>query len=169
MAETVEQYVARLKSYVVGKEPVVTQRESLAKIGKLIQGLDDDRARRRPAPEKWSVLEQVAHMAECEIANSWRYRQILEHPGAELRGFDQDVWAKLSDYGSWRLRDAFETFRLLREINLRLLERVSEEDWQKFGNHLERGRLTLRELAVQIAGHDVNHVMQIEKAVASSR
>lgn len=166
MAETTQQYVARLKSYVVGKEPIQTQRESLTRIASLIEGMDDERARKRPAPEKWSVLEQVAHMAECEIANSWRYRQILEHSGSDLRGFDQDVWAKLADYSSWRLKEAFETFRLLRENNLRMLERLSESDWEKFGNHLERGRLTLRELAVQISGHDVNHVMQIEKMVA---
>jgi hypothetical protein len=163
MPETSQQYVARLRSYVDGKNPVQTQRDSLSKIAKLVSGFDEGRARKRPAPEKWSVVEQVAHLAECEIANSWRYRQILEHSGSDLHGFDQDVWAKLSDYGSWGLRDAFETFRLLRENNLRMLERVSPDDWNKYGNHLERGRLTLRELAVLISGHDVNHVMQIEK------
>lgn len=168
MAETSEQYVARLRSYVLGKEPLETQRASLSRIGGLVKKLDDASARKRPAPDKWSVVEQVAHLAECEIANSWRYRQILEHSGSDLHGFDQDVWAKLSDYGAWNLREAFDTFRLLRENNLRMLARVNAADWEKFGNHLERGRLTLRELAVLISGHDVNHVMQIEKIVASA-
>jgi hypothetical protein len=166
MAETSEQYVARLRSYVDGQDPVRTQRDSLSKIVKLVEKADEASAKKRPVPDKWSLLEQVAHLAECEIANSWRYRQILEHSGSDLHGFDQDVWAKLSDYNSWRLRDAVETFRLLRENNLRMLERVSAEDWNKFGNHLERGRLTLRELAVLISGHDVNHVMQMQKLVA---
>ena len=168
MAETSQQYVARLRSYVDGKNPVQTQRDSLSKITKLVNGFDEERARKRPAPEKWSVVEQLAHLAECEIASSWRYRQILEHPGSDLHGFDQDVWAKISDYSSWRLQEAFEMFRLLREANLRMLERVSEADWEKFGNHLERGRLTLRELAVLVSGHDVNHVMQIEKIVSGA-
>jgi hypothetical protein len=166
MNETSQQYVARMRSYVEGQDPLIIQRDSLSKIEKLIAKSDDAAARKRPAPEKWSVVEQVAHLAECEAANTWRYRQILEHSGTELQGFDQDVWAKLGDYGSWKLRDAFEMFRLLRENNLRLLAKASASDWEKFGNHVERGRLTLHELAVLIAGHDVNHVMQLEKLLA---
>ena len=167
MPETTQQYVARLRSYVEGQEPIQTQRDSLSKIEKLISKLDDESAHKRPAPGKWSVAEQIAHLAECEIANSWRYRQVLEKSGCDLHGFDQDVWADLGKYSQWKLRDGFEMFRLLRESNLRLLERATAADWEKFGNHLERGRLTLFELAQLMAGHDVNHVMQIEKIVGA--
>ncbi len=33
----------------------------------------------RPRPDKWSVAEILAHLAEDEIATAWRYRQMVEH------------------------------------------------------------------------------------------
>ena len=58
-----------------------------------------------------------------------------------------------------------QLFRLLRDANLRLLDRLTPEQWQLGGVHSERGPMTIAELARQIAGHDINHVAQVEKLV----
>ena len=119
--------------------------------------------RRKPSPEKWSVLEILAHLAEDELTSSWRYRQMIEHSGLSLMGFDQDKWAALGDYRSWDAREALEMFRLLREANLRLLRRLTSKEWEAEGHHMERGRVTVRDLARHMAAHDVNHILQIER------
>ncbi|HLK19411.1 MAG TPA: DinB family protein [Bryobacteraceae bacterium] len=36
---------------------------------------------RRPAPEKWSIAEIVAHLADAELAMGWRLRNMLANPG----------------------------------------------------------------------------------------
>lgn len=102
-------------------------------------------------------------MAEDELVSSWRYRQMLEHPGAALSGFDQDLWARLGDYEAWTTRDALEMFRLLREANLRLFTRLTAEEWQRYGIHAERGRITVEDLARHMAAHDLNHVHQVRR------
>ncbi len=109
----------------------------------------------------------LAHMAEDELASSWRYRQMIEHEGATLLGFDQDRWADLSDYDSWTARDALEMFRLLREANLRMFQRLTAEEWQRHGIHAERGRLTVEDLCRHMAAHDVNHISQILRLLAA--
>jgi hypothetical protein len=43
-----------------------------------------------------------------------------------------------------------------------MFEKLTPEEWKKHGIHTERGRMTVRELAVQIAGHDINHLAQIK-------
>ena len=43
-----------------------------------------------------------------------------------------------------------------------MFDKLTPEQWLRHGIHAERGEMTVRELALQIAGHDVNHVAQIE-------
>lgn len=166
MPETAEQYRQRLAGYIEGQDPLCLQRETPAKLARLIEGASVPQLRRRPAADKWSVVEVLAHLAEDEIATSWRYRQMIEHDGETLNGFDQELWAKLGDYASWDTRQALELFRLLREANLRMLGSLSPQQWERSGNHVERGKLTVRDLARHMAAHDVNHVKQVEKLLA---
>ena len=164
--ETPEQYQQRFASYVAGKDPLEMQRAAHDTLLRLIAGISDETLRRRPAPQKWSVLEILAHLAEDELTTSWRYRQMIELPGVTLMGFNQDLWAQLGDYASWSPQDALEMFRLLRESNMRLLSRLSPEQWNSPGHHSERGPISVRELASHMAAHDNNHILQIERILA---
>jgi hypothetical protein len=98
--ETPEQYKQRLAGYVEGKDPIAMQRTAADTLERLTAGVSEEKLRRRPAPQKWSVLEILAHLAEDELVASWRYRQMIEHNGATMMGFDQDEWARLGDYGA---------------------------------------------------------------------
>jgi uncharacterized damage-inducible protein DinB len=166
--ETPEQYQQRFASYVVGKDPLEMQRAAHGTLLRLIAGISDETLRHRPAPRKWSVLEILAHLAEDELTTSWRYRQMIELPGVTLMGFNQDLWAQLSDYASWSPQDALEMFRLLRESNLRLLSRLTPEQWNSPGHHSERGPISVRDLVSHMAAHDHNHILQIERILAGN-
>ncbi|HVM96647.1 MAG TPA: DinB family protein [Candidatus Acidoferrales bacterium] len=161
--ETAEQYAARFASYVEGRDPLSMQREAPKTIAALINGVCADELKQRPDPDRWSVVEIIAHMAEDELSSSWRYRQMIEHNGAPLLGFDQDLWAKLGDYQSWEPQDALAMYRLLREANLRLLEKLTPKQWECSGVHAERGPMTVRQLARHMAAHDINHIQQIKR------
>jgi uncharacterized damage-inducible protein DinB len=130
---------------------------------RIIEGMPEEQLRRKPALQMWSVLEILAHLAEDELTSSWRYRQMIENSGVTLMGFDQDQWATLGDYNSWKVREALEMFRLLREANLRMLARLTPQQWESSGDHSERGHMTVRDLARHMAAHDINHILQIER------
>lgn len=168
MPETPDQYRQRLNSYIEGQDPLTIQRQTPAKLAHLIAHRSREQLTTRPAPDKWSVTEILAHMAEDEIATAWRYRQMVEHDGSPLAGFDQDLWAALGNYSAWPPHDALELFRLLREANLRMLASLSPEQWEHSGEHAERGRLTVHDLARHMAAHDINHLRQIERLLAPS-
>jgi hypothetical protein len=167
--ETADQYQQRFAGYVAGKDPIAMQREAAGLLARLIERVPEEKLRLRPAPQKWSVVEILAHLAEDELVSSWRYRQMIEHRGVTLMGFDQDKWAALGDYQSWNAREALEMFRLLREANLRLLDGLTPEQWECEGNHTERGRVTVRDLARHMAAHDINHILQIERLVGEPK
>jgi hypothetical protein len=145
MVEAAEQYKAHLAAYVEGKDPVAMQSQAPRMLARLIDGVAETKLSLKPAPSKWSVTEILAHMAEDELSSTWRYRQMLEHDSPELLGFDQEMWARLGDYASWKAQEALEMFRLLREANLRMFTRLTPEQWQRYGVHAERGKLTVQE------------------------
>lgn len=161
-------YLARMREQAAGKDPLEAQAETARTLADLIANATDTELKKRPAPGKWSVGEILAHLAEDEISSAWRYRQMVEHNGIELAGFDQELWAKMGNYQARDPRESLALFRLLRSANLDLLRSLSAQQWDCFGIHTERGRITVRELAQHMVGHDTNHVEQIRKMMQTS-
>ena len=160
---TAAEYKARILSYVEGKDPVAVQSETPDALAQLVKGVPVDKLRRRPAEGKWSVAELLAHLAEAEMGAAWRYRQMVEHNGLPLSPYNQELWHALGDYASTDPGDSLQLFTLLRRANLRMFDRLTPEQWQRHGKHAERGEMSVRDLAQQIAGHDVNHLKQIRE------
>lgn len=161
-------YQSRLHSYTEGKDPLHMQQETPQLIASEIAAASPETLQRSPAPGKWSIAEIIAHLADDEIATAWRYRQMLENPGCALAGFDQDAWARMGKNSEANPQDSLQLFRLLREANLRLLHGLTPEQWDCWGLHAERGRISVRELARHMAGHDRNHLEQIRRIVESA-
>ena len=166
--ETPMQYKARILGLMEGKDPVAIQRQTAGELDRLLSGVPSAELKKRATPHKWSPAEVLAHLAEAEITSTWRYRQMLEHDGCSLPGFGQELWAKLGRYPERDPQESFQLFRLLRQTNLDMFDNLSAEDWQRHGVHTERGEMTVRDLAVQIAGHDINHVAQLKAALHKS-
>ena len=156
-----EQYKNKLIAHTEGKDPLQMQREAPRLLAELIRRVPADVLQRPPAPGKWSIAAILAHLADDEIATAWRYRQMIENPGCALPGFDQDAWARMSDYATAKPEESLELFRRLRDANLRMLDRLTPEQWESWGVHLERGRNSVTEFVRHMAGHDMNHLEQI--------
>src|SRR5271166_1011493 len=98
--ETIADYKARILSYVEGKDPLEVQRRTPELLADLVVSVPEKKLYERPSPDKWSVAELLAHFADAEIVSTWRYRQMIEHDGCPLPGYDQELWHKLGDYPS---------------------------------------------------------------------
>ena len=168
MPDTAE-YLSRMREHSQGKDPLILQAGTPGVLAELIRNQSAEQLTTRPRPDKGSVGEILAHLAEDEIATAWRYRQMVEHSGIDLAGFDQDMWARLGDYKSRAPKDSLELFKLLRLANLQFLQQLTPEQWECHGTHAERGRITVRDLATHMAGHDANHIEQIRKILADVR
>jgi len=169
VGETAEQYRNRMFSYLNGKDPLRLQAAAPGRLKKLLKGVSSAKARKRPAPGKWSIREIVAHVADTELVGGYRIRAILGAPGTEIIGFDQDVWVTALHYDKRDLKESVEQYRLLRKANLALLKSLTPEQWKQYGNHNERGQETVETIAKMFAGHDLNHFQQIERILGKSR
>jgi hypothetical protein len=165
MPETAEQYIGRMLGYVEGQDAMKVQRSTAAKLKKSIRGLSGKQLKWRPEPAKWSIAEIIAHLADAEIVASWRMRSVIGENGITIQPFDQDAWASAFEYRDRDARRSLEVFRVLRESNLQMLNEIPRETWENYGMHLERGKETIAHLTRMFAGHDTNHVLQIERIV----
>jgi len=165
MAETAQQYVQRITGFVQGKEPLKIQQATAKKLQQLTTGVDRKKLTMRPSPGKWSVAEIVAHLADTELVAGWRLRLILGSNGTPIQPFDQDVWAQTFNYSKRDVKTSIEVFRVLRENNLALLKSLPKELWDHYGMHAERGKETVSHIVNMFAGHDLNHIEQIENIV----
>ena len=119
--------------------------------------------RKRPAPDKWSVTEILAHLGDAEIVTAWRIRSILGAPGTLIQAYDQDAWVAAGRYSERNPRHCLEVFRVVREANLMVLKTLKPEQWKHHGMHSERGEETIERILHMMAGHDLNHLQQIER------
>ena len=162
MAETFRQYKQRLLSYTGGRKPLPLLRVASRRLESLLRGRSRKQLTHRPAPGKWSVAEIMAHLADSEVVLGWRFRMMLSQSGAPIQAFDQDLWAKGGCYERREMRHSLALFRAVRGANVKLLESLSARQWKHYGVHSERGRESIADTAQLLAGHDLNHLLQIE-------
>src|SRR5215475_12244458 len=165
MQETAEQYISRIVGYVEGQDAIKVQRATAGKLKKLSSGLTTSQLKWRPEPAKWSIAEVLAHLAGVEIVASWRMRSVIGENGITIQPFDQDAWASVFSYQSRDAQRSLAVFSLLRENNLSMLREIAPEMWDNYGMHLERGKESIAHLTRMFAGHDTNHILQIERIV----
>jgi len=169
MQETPQEYIKRILGNVEGFDPLKVQAGTAKKLERLIKGVPASRLRKRPAPEKWSAGEILAHLADSEIVVGWRLRQILGAPGTPIQAYDQDSWAAAGHYGKRDPRKSAELFRVVREANLALLKSLAPDQWKHHGMHAERGEETLERIVQMMAGHDINHTKQVERILGTKK
>jgi DinB superfamily len=162
MRETAQQYTERILKFSEGRDGLELQQSMPQKLAGLLEGKTQEELTRRPDPEKWSVAEILAHLGDAEIAISWRMRQILGSNGVKVQAFDQEAWAKAFGYANRDPRESLEFFRVVRGRNLALLRSIPGELWDNYGMHEERGKESIRHMVKLTAGHDLNHLRQIE-------
>jgi len=121
---------------------------------------------RRPAEDRWSVLEIVCHLADAELLASARIRRIITQDRPRLWGYEQEQWASALGYLQRRIETATTRFVLLRRENAELLDGLAAEVWQQAGRHDVNGTFTLKELIDDYLTHTAKHIEQVGRVAA---
>ncbi|WP_263359207.1 DinB family protein [Acidicapsa ligni] len=123
-----------------------------------------------PAPGKWSPAETICHLADTEIAFAFRLRQTLAQDNHVIQTFDQDKWAiPYASFGPDKgAEQALAAFNVLRNWNMLLITTVLPASADKSVTHPELGALTFATIVATMAGHDLNHIQQLQKIADQS-
>ena len=145
-------------------EHIQEAEKSPKQIAAAVSGLPDKTLRYKPSPDKWCILEILAHLADVEILYAYRLRQMLADKNPVIAPIDQDAWAKNLGYMESSPAELVALYGLNRHATLQLLRRIKPGDLEKSAHHPERNRpVTVAEYVGMMSKHGPNHLAQIEK------
>jgi len=130
-------------------------------LANLIEGIGPARSTVPLAPGKWSAAEIVSHLADCELVFGFRLRQTLAEDSPTIQPFDQEKWAVR--YGGISAAQALEVFKTMRGWNLQLVRNLPPDVYGRKVTHPERGTMTFQTIVETMAGHDLNHLSQLQR------
>ncbi len=134
--------------------------------GDLIAGLDglsDRDLDRRLAPKKWTIREQVHHLADAELNLVCRMKKIIAEDNPLLLAYDQDVWAGSLNYSGTSVENSIALFYTLRASMTPVLKGLKDGDFSRTGIHNETGKVTLLSVLEHTVEHFEHHLKLIEK------
>ena len=138
--------------------------KSPREIAAAVSGLPEKVLRFKPAPNKWSILEILAHLVDIETLYAYRMRQMIADKDPVIAPIDQDEWARNLGYMEESPAELVALYGLNRHHNTRALRRLKSGDLEKAAFHPElKEKVTLSSYIEKIGGHGTNHLQQIER------
>jgi hypothetical protein len=130
--------------------------------------LTPEDARWKPAPDRFSIAEVLAHLSQSE-GHCYRTRldQFLNEERPELEPDDAQMHLEL--YRDADPEDSFDHFEEQRETNVEFLRTLPESAGQRVALHKSAGEITLSNMLHEWAMHDLGHVRQIAELVRARK
>ncbi len=130
-----------------------------------VAGMTNEQLRARPVAGKWSTLEVVCHIADCEQFFADRLKRTVAMDRPLLLGADGFRYPEPLRYQEHDLDEELELVAVTRRQMVRALRLVVADAWQRTAVHSETGLLTLRQLLL----HAINHLRHHLRFVAEKR
>ena len=118
--------------------------------------------RTRPAPDKWSVQEVLAHLADIEeLGMRARVAAMIEQENPTLPAFDQEARRVELKYDTLDPRRSLTRLERQRRVNIAWLRKLRSAQLKRRGMHEAVGEISVAELITEWAFHDLGHLKQI--------
>ena len=117
----------------------------------------------RSASDEWTPRMIAHHLADSEMTSAIRLRRLIAEDNPVIDGYDEVEFAKKLTTDR-PIEPSLEAMRWARESTAQILERLTEEDWQRAGTHSESGLYSVEEWLTIYANHGHDHAQQIERS-----
>jgi len=134
----------------------------------LMAELTEEDARWKPAPERFSVAEVLAHLSHSE-GHCYRMRldRFMTEARPEFEPDDAQMYLDL--YRGADPEKAFDQFEEERKRNLEFLRHLPTGAGDRTALHKEYGEITLSQMLNEWALHDLGHIRQIAELVRARK
>jgi hypothetical protein len=145
------------------KELIARYAAGYDEVTSALEGFTAEMLTAHPLPGKWSAAEIAHHLADSEMMSAIRLRRLLVEDNPAIQGYPEAVYAERLVYNVRDIAPALEAFRAARATTVQLLERMTEEDWQRKGTHSESGAYGTQIWLKSYAAHAHDHAGQIRR------
>ena len=158
-------YVRALLDTLGGREPLEVMRRTPTAVRAMCEALSDRQWRIPMAAGEWNAVQVVGHLLDVDVVYGFRWRLVLTEDRPSYPGYDEQRWSLLPRPAPPRLLAALEG---LRAANLALLDQVDADAGERLGVHGEQGEERFDVLVRKVAGHDLAHLNQLARTVATA-
>jgi hypothetical protein len=134
----------------------------------LMSEISEEDARWKPAPDRFSIAEVLAHLSHSE-GHCYRMRvdRFLNEERPEFE--PDDAQFHLDLYRNAEPEDEFDHFEEQREDNVDFLRELPDGSGSRVALHREAGEITLAQMLHEWALHDLGHVRQVAELVRARK
>ncbi|MDE3154208.1 MAG: DinB family protein [Acidobacteriota bacterium] len=148
--------------FIGDRDPIDILADVPARLEEMTAAWTPDRWERSYAPGKWTARQILMHLAEGEAMMSVRIRMALAQDGYVFQPFDQEKWLG-REPAAVTGPLALAAFLAMRGFELPLFRSLTPADRARVCRHPERGDVTVDLTLRTLAGHDLNHLAQLEQ------
>lgn len=137
---------------------IAAYEQGTAALRAAVAGLTPEQLRARPVPERWSMLELVCHVADCEQFFADRMKRTAAMDRPLLIGADGFRYSAALRYHDHDVQEEILLVEITRRQMARVLRLLPPEAWQRTAIHSETGLVTLRQLVLHANRHLDHHL-----------
>lgn len=123
-----------------------------------VAGLTPEQLRVRPVEGRWSTLEVVCHLADCEQFFDDRLKRTIATDRPLLLGGQGGRYPEPLRYHDRDIEEELDLITLIRRQMARILRLLPEGAWGRTAVHSETGLVTLRQLVLHAVRHQEHHL-----------
>jgi uncharacterized damage-inducible protein DinB len=123
-----------------------------------LAGLTPAQLRARPVEGRWSTLEVVCHLADCEQFFADRMKRTIATDPPLLLGAEGSRYPGPLRYQDRDVVEEIDLIALTRRQMVRILRLQPAEAWGRTAVHSETGLVTLRQLVLHAGRHQAHHL-----------
>ena len=132
-----------------------------------VAGMTVEQLRSRPVSGRWSTLEVVCHIADCEQFFADRMKRTVAMDRPLLHGADGFRYTEPLRYQEHDLEQDLDLVAVTRRQLARTLKLAAPDAWQRTAVHSETGLVTLRQLLLHAINHLHHHLRFVAEKLAA--
>ena len=137
-------------------------------LSEALRGLTAAEAAFRPSADAWCIKEIVGHLRDAAEVYHQRLYMMSTQTDPVLEPYDQDAYVTEHDYMGRDVAAMVAELAEWRADTVRLLTTLVNWNWARTGQHLERGRSSIRQMVEHMVEHEAGHLTEIRTLRAAS-
>lgn len=140
---------------------LVVLEEIPRRLAGVMAGTNDSRLHFKADKRSWSANDVLAHIRSCADVWGQSIESMLAEDNPTLTDIHPRKWIRQTNYTALDFRDSFKAYASQWAVLLRVLKRLSFEDWSRSAVIAGR-RHTIFTQARRMARHETEHFEKIE-------
>jgi hypothetical protein len=128
----------------------------------LLGTINEEKAKYRYAPDKWSMKQIIGHITDHERIMTYRVLRISRKDPTPLAGYDQELLVANSRFDQLSWMELMADFKNVRTATVSLMNTFSEQQFYLKG-FIWKFEMTIEDFLKSTIGHELHHINIIKE------